>query len=213
MTRVVESGALGTTRDEVLDVRALTNPSDLIRVDRLTQLERVSALENEWRALERSANHLLPFVTYDWTIAWWQHLRESKFGVRDQLFVHTIRRGGDLIGVAPMMITHRPSKGPLRSRVLQFIGADPNLTEVRAALINPAFETQAYEALIESLASTTRLWDACRLSGIPARVDLSGALTTNFARFSSEQSRVDYVIPLRARTPRSAMGSSSSSGW
>ncbi len=38
---------------------------------------------------------------------------------------------GELLAVAPMMITHRPGVGPSLFRELQFFGADPYVTQLR----------------------------------------------------------------------------------
>ena len=66
---------------------------------------------------------------------------------------------GEVLGIAPLMLTERPSRGPLRIRVLQFIGADPNITELRLMLCDPLFERDCYQALMRHLASPAERWD------------------------------------------------------
>src|SRR6478752_5692061 len=106
------------------------------------------ALESEWRALEAHAE--TPFVTWDWAVAWWAQLREEKLGVTDSLSIRSVRTlQGRLVAVAPMLISRRPSLGPIRVRQLQFFGADPNITEQRGMLALPGLERDAYRALLD----------------------------------------------------------------
>src|SRR5882724_5141044 len=97
-----------------------------VRVDTLVTEDALLSLEPEWRRLE-SRMIQLPFVSFDWVISWWRHFRSRGRIVRDDLFVCTFRTpAGELLGVAPLMVTERPGIGPLRFRQLQFFGADPN---------------------------------------------------------------------------------------
>src|SRR6187549_2004080 len=77
--------------------------------------EAFKELESEWRALEPCAG--TPFATWDWAVAWWAQLREEKLGVTDSLSIRSLRtREGRLVAVAPMLISRRPSVGPIRVR-------------------------------------------------------------------------------------------------
>ncbi len=88
-------------------------------------------------------------MTWDWAVAWWVRLREEKLGVTDSLSIRTVRmREGQLVAVAPMLISRRPSLGPIRIRQLQFFGADPNITEQRGLLALPEWRADAYRALL-----------------------------------------------------------------
>src|SRR6478609_11731460 len=105
-------------------------------------------LEREWRLLESYA--ATPFVTWDWAVAWWAQLREEKLGVTDSLSIRSVRTlQGRLVAVAPMLISRRPSLGPIRVRQLQFFGADPNITEQRGMLALPEWEGEAHRALLD----------------------------------------------------------------
>lgn len=123
-------------------------------------------LESEWRVLESCA--ATPFVTWDWAVAWWAQLREAKLGVTDSLSIRSMRtREGRLVAVAPMLISRRPSLGPICVRQLQFFGADPNITEQRGLLALPGWETEAYRALVEHALQHANDWDSMLLSGVP----------------------------------------------
>jgi CelD/BcsL family acetyltransferase involved in cellulose biosynthesis len=64
------------------------------------------------------------------------------------------------------MLTQRPGIGPLRVRMLQFIGADPNITELRMMLCAPAYERDCYQAVMRHLASVADQWDWVAWEGL-----------------------------------------------
>jgi CelD/BcsL family acetyltransferase involved in cellulose biosynthesis len=134
----------------------------------LTQAE-VEALEPEWRLLE-SRMVQLPFVRFDWVILWWRHFRSQSRLVRDDLFVCTFRTpAGELVGVAPLIITQRPSVGPIQFRELQFMGADPNITEVRCIATSPCQTEVLYSYLLDHLRQfRSKWWNVATLTGLPA---------------------------------------------
>src|SRR5439155_25233862 len=110
-------------------------------------------LENEWRALVAGARLALPFLTFEWNVAWWTAFAESRQVVKDELAVRTIRdEHGTLIGVAPLTLTTRPARGPVRTRMLQMFGADHNLTEIRGLVCSPEREADVVGALAQHLA-------------------------------------------------------------
>ncbi|HYP78293.1 MAG TPA: GNAT family N-acetyltransferase [Polyangiaceae bacterium] len=163
-------------------------------------------LENEWRALE--AHAATPFVTWDWAVAWWAQLREEKLGVTDSLSIRSVRTlQGRLVAVAPMLISRRPSLGPIRVRQLQFFGADPNITEQRGMLALPEWQGEAHRAVLDHALNHAADWDSMLLSGIP--IDLSLGELERSADFQWLGQTADYTLALpdswdalRARLPR-----------
>ena len=155
------------------------------------------ALEFDWRALERSLPRMLPFATFDWSVSWWEHLRANRWGVHDELFTHTIRNAsGELLAVAPMMVTSRPRRGPIRIRQLQFLGSDPNVTEIRGLLVDPASARAAQRALAEHLLDKTDDWDTLAWSGLPSGEDFHGDLEQTFTDVEWLAPISDFVLPL-----------------
>lgn len=139
-----------------------------VAVDIIDSPELLSQLEAEWRALEDSSGNTLPFRTFDWADCWWRHMREHRASVEDRLAIRTLRSSdGRLVGVAPLMITERPGVGPLRTRCLQFIGPDPNMTEIRSALILPGHEASCYRALHDTLQDSLEDVDWLWWTGLP----------------------------------------------
>jgi CelD/BcsL family acetyltransferase involved in cellulose biosynthesis len=136
-------------------------------VERIESEEGLSALGPAWRELERSTRNTLPFRTFAWTWAWWKHMHEDRLSVMDSLAIRTVRTStGQLVGVAPFILTERPGVGPLQVRCLHFIGADPNMTEVRGALCQPELDGPCYEAIWKDLHRFDRGIDWIRWTGI-----------------------------------------------
>lgn len=122
-------------------------------------------LEPVWRSLEAASS--VPFATWDWASVWWSLLREQRVSTTDSLWIRTVEdSSGATLAIAPLMLTRRPSLGPLCVRQLQFFGADPNLTELRGLVAAPGREREAYQALLEHLAQCADEWDTAMLSGL-----------------------------------------------
>src|SRR6478735_8497700 len=155
--------------------------------------ESFEELQSEWRALEAYA--ATPFATWDWAVAWWAQLREEKLGVTDTLSIRSVRTlQGRLVAVAPMLISRRPSVGPIRVRQLQFFGADPNITEQRGLIALPEWRAEAYRALVDHALCHADGWDSMLLSGVPVDLDLGDvASSPNFEWIGQT---ADYVLPL-----------------
>jgi CelD/BcsL family acetyltransferase involved in cellulose biosynthesis len=139
-----------------------------LHVEELTDENAAAALAPEWQALEERAENTLPFRTAAWTLAWWKHLRRDSLAIRDRLSIYVFRAGeGELAGVAPLMLTESPGAGPLRTRCLQFVGADPNITELRGPLFDPMHEDGCFRALEVAVTERAGRRDWMAWSGVP----------------------------------------------
>jgi CelD/BcsL family acetyltransferase involved in cellulose biosynthesis len=132
-----------------------------LRVEIVDSFKGLLELRSEWLALEAASGANLPFQTWEWAVAWWCHLHEERPGVRDSLRICVVRDalGEQVAGIAPLMLTERPSTGPVRARYLQFLGADPNITEIRTMLSLPELEYACGKALYEYLGQFADTWD------------------------------------------------------
>jgi CelD/BcsL family acetyltransferase involved in cellulose biosynthesis len=126
-------------------------PSEL-RVSCYTSIAEVNRLEQEWRSLFSEVDDALPFSSFDWFSAWWRHLRRETFWLRDSLRVFVVRDSHrKVVAIAPMMLTAGVVFRLPFVRSYQFIGTDPNLTEVRGMLVRSTDETSAVEALAAAM--------------------------------------------------------------
>lgn len=143
---------------------ALTRP---LVIERIETAHELAALEREWRALAAAHGEGLPFRTWEWNDAWWRWFHEDHVTVRDALYFRAFRSAsGQLVGVAPLILVRRPGVGISLMRSLEFVGADPNVTELRGALVDPAWEADVYAALAAHMAANRRDWDWIRWQGL-----------------------------------------------
>jgi hypothetical protein len=77
------------------------------------------ALEPEWGALAARLFPRLPAQTWHWNEAWWRHFAVDKPSQRDALRLYAVRDDQRRLRMlAPMVLSERPARGPLRARVL-----------------------------------------------------------------------------------------------
>lgn len=119
------------------------------RIDSFSELETIAP---RWEALSLRARMKQPFTSPRWLLPWWSTFSQSRALLSDTLRCYTFSTSdGELVGIAPMMVTSRPAHGPVRLRQLQVLGADPNITEVNPVLADPAHEADVYRALLRRL--------------------------------------------------------------
>jgi CelD/BcsL family acetyltransferase involved in cellulose biosynthesis len=137
-----------------------------LRVETIATVDRFESLGPEWNALCARSRQALPFVLHEWLFTWWGHYRRDDRSTHDSLHIKTVRdEKGTLVGIAPLMLTERPARGPVRTRTLRMLGADPYVTELRSCIVDPARETEVGRALASHLAGETT-WDWIQWSGL-----------------------------------------------
>jgi CelD/BcsL family acetyltransferase involved in cellulose biosynthesis len=165
-----------------------------MKVEVIRSVEGLASLRSEWQRLH-SEEGTLPFTSWEWNVAWWEHLARRRLSMTDRLYVHTFRGPkGDLVAVAPLMLTSLPSVGP-RFRCLQFFGADKNLTEIRCILCRGGLEGVVYGLLLDRLFARRFEWDCFMADGFRE----AGPVPLRLARCDGVtfvESRPDLVLPL-----------------
>ena len=133
----------------------------------VTQVNSLDALRPEWEALERATHPRLPFASPRWTTLWFRHFAQSRPMLKDELILLAMRdQQGVLRGVAPMVLTQRPAVGPVRTRMLRMIGADPNITELSSPICVPDDAPRVMEALLAWLEEHDGRWDLAFFNGL-----------------------------------------------
>ena len=131
------------------------------------EFEELTALSSEWDALEQKLYLRTPFTSSMWNILWWDHHREAKMMIQDELYSFALRNAdGELVAIAPMMVSVRPGIKAFGIRVLQFFGADPNVTEIRGLICNPDYRELAVATLQNYLCASKRKWDWIEWQGL-----------------------------------------------
>jgi len=177
--------------------RAETSPSGL-SVERLETPGELLALGSACDALARLRQPQSPFATRGWLTRWWDQYREDGFWLRDRFYVHTVRDAQHrLLAVAPLLMTERPARGPLRARGLSFFGSDKNVTELRGMLCAPEHEDLATRALLEHLWRIREDWDWLIWHGV-RRDSEAHARLSRLDEFRWLHETVEHVLPLPA---------------
>jgi CelD/BcsL family acetyltransferase involved in cellulose biosynthesis len=147
-----------------------------LRVSTVTTVEGMARLADDWNALLVRAGNELPFLLPEWLCTWWEVFRETGPFIRDSLHFKVLRRsGGEVVAMAPFMRTDRPSFGPVRARSLNFLGADPYITEQCGPVVDPAWGEDAGRALADDLASDPS-WDWIAWQGLDRQAPFASAL-------------------------------------
>ncbi|WP_050477281.1 GNAT family N-acetyltransferase [Herbaspirillum rhizosphaerae] len=148
-----------------------------LRLNIVRHAHDLAALASEWDALSGTLPFQVPFTTASWNILWWQHLRAARMLIRDRLHVFVLRdRRGKLVAVAPMIVSMRPGVELCGVSVLQFFGADPNITEIRGMICHPDHADAAIAVLQDYLRDHKQLWDWIEWQGLsPAQAELLSA--------------------------------------
>ena len=143
----------------------------MFSIETIVDVAKLEALSEEWAALDAGISPRLPFTSPSWALNWWRTFRRNEMAARDELHCYVLRDGdGGLAGVAPMMVTHRPGYGPLRMSELQFLGADPYVTEWRGLICKPEIRAEAVAALSAHVARE-RPADVVQWRGLPAEAE------------------------------------------
>lgn len=160
----------------------------------LNTLVEIAELSDEWEHLVQKSEIALPFYTPDWISSWWRHFGRSTYFVKDYLKVFVFRDAdGVLIGVAPMVLTIRPGVGPVRTRELQFIGADKNITEIRGPICHPDRIQEVFAALRTHVAQSG-CCDWVQWRGLPGGTEAKPQDKALIA--DNALSNIDFILPL-----------------
>jgi len=140
-----------------------------LHVEVVESLSALEAIAPAWQTLDEQTSPRVPFTGPRWNLLWWKHFATSRLMVADRIYSFVLFDGSQLMAVAPMMLTERPAVGVLRTRQLQFFGADPNVTEVRGPCCRRDDEGRVFESLLSHLEAHDNEWDWVDLSGFVER--------------------------------------------
>src|SRR5688572_18154453 len=100
-------------------------------------------LRGEWNGLLEASAAATPFLTWSWLRSWWTH-----FGGAATLRLLVVRDRGELIGLAPMMLSRR---GLQQSPALEFLGLGGAGSDYLDAIVRPGDERAVVDALTSAL--------------------------------------------------------------
>jgi len=116
-------------------------------IARLEHPASFESLRKEWNELlEASASNCL-FLTWEWLYTWWKHLSEGR-----ELFLITLRSGGELVAIAPLAVRPPSLTRLLPYRSLEFLGTGSVGSDYLDLLIRRGREQETLQALADYLA-------------------------------------------------------------
>ena len=155
----------------------------------------MAALASEWAVLDAGLSPRTPFSSPLWCMTWWRHFARTGLGVRDRMQVLAVRDGGRLVAVAPMMLTSRPSVGPIQARELQFFGADAYMTELRGPVCRPEDVEAVVAALDAHLTACASEWDWVQWRGL-RKTEPTAERAHATLRLDRYSELTDHYLPL-----------------
>lgn len=114
-----------------------------LRVATLVDLIAFEGLREEWNTLLSASASDTVFLTWEWMRAWWAHL-----SVGSQLAILTVRRGAELLAIAPLCSQGKSLLGALQ---LSFLGTGRVGSDYLDVIMRPKDEGEVVPALAKRL--------------------------------------------------------------
>ena len=162
-------------------------------ITKVDTLDRFEKLRGPWSELLATSASDCFFLTWEWLYTWWTHL-----GMGRRLFIVTVRRGGELIAIAPLAITagRRASLAPLSS--LTFLGTGSVGSDYLDVIVARDREAEAYEGLARCLAAQPFALHLAQIHrGTSATVGLAGRLARLGWRWAERPADLCPFIPIQ----------------
>lgn len=141
-----------------------------LAVSTVEDAEGFESLRTEWRELLEDSDADCIFLTWEWLHTWWKHLAGGR-----RLHLITVRRGGALVGIAPLAVRPRQPERLFPFHALEFLGTG----SVGSDYLDLIIRHGEAEAVLQAIGS--HLGD-CRLMLELSQVKLT---TTHAGRFAA----------------------------
>jgi CelD/BcsL family acetyltransferase involved in cellulose biosynthesis len=115
-------------------------------VDRIEDAAGLRRLRTEWDGLLADSDADCVFLTWEWLAAWWRHLAPGRW-----LHVLAVRRGRDLLAIAPLVLRRRGLARLLTLPSLEFLGAGSVGSDYLDVILRRGHEETALAALAGTL--------------------------------------------------------------
>lgn len=170
---------------------ATARPCSVLQTSLIAGHREFLDLEEEWNALAAESEVETVFQRHEWASAWWK-----AEGERSRLFVIVVRRGSELVAIAPLCIVER-QQALLRFRHLQFLGAP---AADYADFLVKGDRQPCIAVILDEILRRRRLWDVFEINHLrtdsPNGAVLRAELSRKGAAFSEGPHRVSPYLPL-----------------
>lgn len=117
-------------------------------IECIGETEVFKSLRAEWTELLAQSDQACIFLTWEWVFTWWEHLAEGR-----TLAIVTVRREGELIGLAPLCVRPRSLGQGHLFPVLEFLGSGFAGSDYPDVILHRDCAAEARQALAEYLRS------------------------------------------------------------
>jgi CelD/BcsL family acetyltransferase involved in cellulose biosynthesis len=138
-------------------------PTRKLVVEEITSCDALEALRDEWDQLLERCRWATPFQSPEWLLPWWRGLGGG------ELCVTTLRRGGRLVGLAPLFIYW----GPDGRRRLAMLGA--GISDYEDVLLEPELADLGAALVLQHIAEQRSRWETGELSELRCESPLLAA--------------------------------------
>lgn len=156
-----------------------------VEITRLSKWEDVLEYSTQWRELVEQADSQSIFQTFEWHDSWWH-----AFGNGNDLMVILCHVKGQLVGIAPMMLT-RSARALVRDQVeLRFVGCLNDSSDYLQFIVDSR-TPNVLEYILQEVLGVLRTIDRVVLSHYPTHL-LSHDLVVNFLQRENIRSQVQF---------------------
>lgn len=132
------------------------------RVGIVDSIEGMASIAKPWNDLLAGSRSNTVFLTWEWLFSWAEcFLRSNR-----RLFVLTVYKGGELVGIAPWYIQSVRRWG-LPVKEISFLGMPETASDYLDVFSKPGKEKEVSEQIYRFLLDSPSLWDVLILRGIP----------------------------------------------
>lgn len=164
-----------------------------VTIDTVTDLKGLAALGPDFERLSDASGNRLPFALHEWHLTWCQHFLNLDPRIYEQPLFYVLRNGQRAcVAIVPFILSRR-RVGPIKVGAINLLGADPDITEIRAPLVEPGYESVTAAAVHNALEKVPD-WDWVHWAHIGP--ELAKALSADGQRLYWQPPLSDFVIDL-----------------
>ncbi len=129
----------------------------IVLIEEIRKTADWAALATQWNTLLRESHNNVPFLTYEFQRAWWDHLGGGEWQDAELNILVGRDEDGKLIGIAPLFSTQIEGQ-----RVLQFIGSH-EIADFLDLIVRPEDHAAFSEAVLAHLVEHSKDWQRIEL--------------------------------------------------
>lgn len=118
-----------------------------LHLEVITDIAGFTLLKSEWNDLLQASDADCLFLTWEWLHTWWKHLAAGR-----KLQLLTVRRGSQLLAIAPFAIRPRQPERLLPFQALEFLGTGAVGSDYLDLIIRRGAEEEALQSIAGHLA-------------------------------------------------------------